>query len=411
MTSTAWVARLWTRRDATQLVVVMFLASVGMLYRRFDDAVREVIAVPTPLLALAFLGFCVLIAWVSWRWMRHPSASTSFRRITATASIVVVLAVFMFTITVPESFSVVADRDDALDIAVHGLLTGADPWGTPTQISPDHHPSPLLGGILLALPFVVLGGSSGYQSVFWLALGLFLAWRYLGARPTAVLLLVLCCSPIFLNELIFLSDLWVNAAVILIATLWGSRALAAEEINRGALIGSGALLALGLADRFIFWPLVIPIAVLAWRARNRRHGVIWVASSAAVAALLTAVPWLIWPASLDQVLRNVSKATSPVVPFSGAILVALMVATAVVLSWRARDSVSSIVRAMAWTSFVIVAWQALQDSLGEGRLVVNGYTSVAYAAAFLVLGAVALLLPSELSRDTEGTTSGTVPSS
>lgn len=384
--------RSWSHVDVALLTALLFLGGIGMVFRSASGFAQSHLGIDGPFLAILFLLYCFAIVTIA-KWLFMGSSQSALRTFIAIGTLALsALFAIAVTLFIPESIDQHADRDDALDIAGRQLWHGLDPWAVPTQLGPEQHPSPFLGGILLALPFVIVLGSSAIQSIFWFLCGGWLAIRDLGLMRTAAFALLLVSSPIFINEIVFQSDLWVNTVVIVIATLWGFRSFASTPVSRWGVWLSAILLALAMADRFIFWPLMIPIAGLILTTHRTRSAWMWLIGVTLLAGGLTTIPWLIFPESLEQTLRNVSKASSDAIPHSGVILVCIMVVIAVVGTVKSR-SLPAFFTTMAVTMLAVPLWQAIQASLESESLSFNGYTVVAYSAAFLILGIVAALLP------------------
>ena len=232
----------------------------------------------------------------------------------------------------PADVDLRADRDDALDLVVRGLLEGRDPWAVPTQIDESHHPSPGLGGALLALPFVTLLGDSSWQNLFWLVLAGGLLIRLAGPASGVAAGLLLVASPIFANEWWFQSDIFTLGCKFAVAMLWGLRAMSSPNWIPWCL--SALLLSAVLTDRFVFLPLALVVAVVALRFVPWRRAVAWLAVVAGLTALLMIVPWLTAPEYGAQILRNLTKASSDVIPQAGYLFAVLVVVVAVVGAFR-----------------------------------------------------------------------------
>lgn len=111
-----------------------------------------------------------------------------------------------------------SDRDDALNLGVREIVQGRCPYHVTTYLG--NPLSPLPGGMLLALPFVVLGNSA-YQNFFWLGVFFLLARSLLRDVRQALLLLwsLLIFSPVLLQQIVTGGDLPANSIAVL-AFLW-----------------------------------------------------------------------------------------------------------------------------------------------------------------------------------------------
>jgi len=151
-----------------------------------------------------------------------------------------------------------SDRDEALNLGVHELLQGRCPYHVRTYLG--NPIAPLPGGLLLSLPFVLLGNSA-YQNFFWLAVFFLLARRVLREARHALLLFwsLLASSPVLWQQIVTGSDLPANSIVVLTFS-WLVISAPGKWKPAAAL-----LLGLGLAWRANFLLLLPLLFVLMWR--------------------------------------------------------------------------------------------------------------------------------------------------
>ncbi len=111
-----------------------------------------------------------------------------------------------------------SDRDDALNLGAREIVQGRCPYHVTTYLG--NPLSPLPGGMLLALPFVMLGNSA-YQNFFWLGVFFLLAQRLLRDVRQALLLLwsLLVFSPVLLQQIVTGGDLPAQSIAVL-TFLW-----------------------------------------------------------------------------------------------------------------------------------------------------------------------------------------------
>ena len=375
----------WSNKQVAVASALVFCASIGMVLRTFADAITSRWPVPTWTLVLAFALYCVAVV-VACNWIFF----SPFRRIRSGLLqawlVLLSLLVLLASILPPASLDARADRDDALDIGVRELLAGNDPWEATTQLG--NHISPLLGGLILALPFVVILGSSVFQSVFWWVTATQLGSRLMGLRAISAIATLMLLSPVMINELVFQSDLWINAVILAIAFFWARQTTSkSQQIKH--LAPSALLAALAFADRYIFLVLLIP--AVAWIQETSVRGATkrWLATVASACVALYVFTFLWFPASLDSVLENAHKASSGSVPASGVLLAMLMVAVAAVASWKATTT-SGYLWAMALSLAVLPAWRAVNLTIDGATTTINDYSVVSYSAAFLIFGLLAL---------------------
>jgi hypothetical protein len=370
------------------LVALFFLANVGMVFRTFADFVASAVPLPRWVLGVAFAIYSLAVALGVRRLFMSERPLLSARA-TKYFLFTCVLGLVALTVFIPTAQDMKADRDDALDIAGRALLAGDDPWLSTTQLG--NHISPLLGGVLLALPFVALVGSSAFQSCFWLALGSWLSATRIGVLQAGAIVAVAFASPVMLNEFVFQSDLWVNALVLAVAFLWAY--VAVRRPSPGFhLVGSSLLAACGLTDRYIFLTLMIPAFFLLAKVGARRLVLTWLGLSSLFVGVLISITLLRFPGSVASIEANLAKSASATVPHSGVILVIATLVLATVLTYRAK-SVSDYFWTMCLTVAVIPVWETVKFALDRAPDTFSNYNVVAYSAGFLVFGLIALVVP------------------
>lgn len=381
-TSPAARSRSWTRSDAVLAFALLVMANLGIVHRQQETALATA-AVVSGALAV------VLVVWwltMSDAGLRIPVAWSLGLLIAFWAGLVVV------NVMIPDAVDVRADRDDALDLASMELVAGRDPWAVSTQIHETHHPSPALGGILLAAPFRLILGDSSWQNVAWLGIGLFLLVRCVAPAAGIGAVLLLAASPTFWSEWVYQSDLLTLGVKFAIAMLWGLHAMRAGGWVPFVL--SALLFALVLADRFIFLAFALLMAMVALRWVPRQRAVPWLALSGLATGMLLVVPWVLAPGYREQMILNVAKGSEAgdVVPNAGVVLGIAMLVIAGVAGLLARDD-AALLGSAALVTALVVAWQILLYSLTAGALQTGGSLAVAYTGIMLVLGIGYLVLP------------------
>lgn len=384
MTTIAPVTRVWTRTDAVLAVAVLIVTSVGHLQHLVGGLVAAVVAVT---------AWSVLIVFLV-RWLAMSGAGLRLPLPFVQVLLVVgVLVLAVVNLMIPPEVDLRADRDEALDLAAVELVSGRDPWAVSTHINPTHHPSPALGGVLLAAPFVLALGDSSWQNVVWLVVALVLLVRVAGWGPGFAGAVLVTSSLSFWNEWVFQSDLLVLGMKFAVAMLWGLHAM-----SRGgwvAYVLSALLFGFVLADRFLFLEFGVLVAVVALRWLPWRRALPWLALAAGTTAVLMAVPWWWAPAYRDQMLLNAAKGTEAAgeaLPWAGPVLGAVVLILAVVLPLFVRQD-AAVLGAAAVITAVVVGWQVALYSWSSGGLVFDGSLAVAYTPLLLVLGVAALVIP------------------
>ncbi|GBC81994.1 hypothetical protein HRbin10_01112 [bacterium HR10] len=164
--------------------------------------------------ALLVLGF-----WsVAHRFLRKAEALVPGRWAYGLALATGLVLLILFSVVYPIADAGIigggSDRDDALNLGVRELLRGRCPYHVTTYLG--NPIAPLPGGLLLSLPFVVLGNSA-YQNFFWLAIFFLVAREVLDDTRRALLLLwsLLLFSPVLLQQIVTGGDLPANSIAVL----------------------------------------------------------------------------------------------------------------------------------------------------------------------------------------------------
>lgn len=373
--------RTWTRADVLVAFALLVAANIGMVHRQLD----------TPLTTVGLVTGAIAVVLAAWWAAMSGSGLRLPAGVTMGLLVLFWLVTALVNLMVPEDLDAQADRDDALDLATRELVAGRDPWAVSTQIHESHHPSPAIGGILLAAPFRLVLGDSSWQNVAWVGLALcLLVWRVSAGSALAGALLV-GVSPVFWSEWIFQSDLLTLGIKFAIAMLWGLWAM--RSGGGVAFVLSAALFALVLADRFIFVAFAVVVAVVALRWVPWRRAFAWLSLSGGLTIALFVIPWVLAPGYRAQMILNASKSSEAgdLVPNAGLFLGLAMVTLAAVLGWVVRDDAGLLGSACLVTALV-VAWQVVLYSSSAGTFDASGSLAVAYTGIMLILGIGYLVL-------------------
>ena len=231
-----------------------------------------------------------------------------------------------------------SDRDEALDIGVHALLRGSYPYTLRTYL--DNPISPMPGSFLLAAPFVVVLGSSGYQNVFWLAIFFLVTQHYyLKDRRESLLLLltILGLSPAVWHEIATGGDFLANSLYVFAFAVLMTGVHTSERSRGWQHIAADVLLGIALASRANFVVVLLPVAIFIAQRAGWTYSARHVGFSAAVLTLLVLPFYLYNPAGFSplQTMREIDRFAF-VTPYAGAILAGLLVLTAVILAFRSK---------------------------------------------------------------------------
>ena len=175
-------------------------------------------------------------------------------------------------------------------------MSGRSPYAAETNLGTPI--SPMLGGILLAAPFVVIGGNVYWMGMTWLsAATLFMTLRS-GAQASLAFLALMIASPLVRIELVNQSDLVVNGLALLLfgsLSLWLARRARVNAIWGSLFAASAAGFAFAVAYRIPFGLVAIPLVAYLWRLAGSTMTLLWVAILGSTVAGLTAIPWIMDP--------------------------------------------------------------------------------------------------------------------
>lgn len=281
----------------------------------------------------------------------------------------------------------VSDRATALQYGWEELSAGRNPYYRHTQL--DNTISPMLGGIILAGPFVLLNGDMYWQQMVFLALTLLVLSLLCGPRAGCVAGALLVFSPAMRLEMGMQSDGWVNAAALALSGM--ALYLLAGRCTRSRAwwwlyVAASLLFALAFSYRFIYAVLALPLAAVLWR----HHGLRVMLTAAIPAAVLSAAlifgPWLADPdayAPFTKATLGTSEASVPQLP----LLTAIACVTATVVGTLLTRTVAGVWGTMAAVSLTLIVMT------GWGQHAWYQYLTYAYNGGTLIFLLFALLLP------------------
>jgi hypothetical protein len=270
-----------------------------------------------------------------------------------------------------------SDADDALDLAATEMVHGRYPYHPRTYL--DNAISPLPGAVILALPFVLLGGSA-YQNIFWLAVFLYLAGRQTKSAGLALALFwaVLCLSPLVLQNLVTGTDYLSNAIYVPAFMYWMIQSITREKSSTLEKATAAALLGIGLSSRANFIAC-LPLAFSAlvqnagWRPAIK-YTLLTVATFGAV----TIPFWLYAPEAFTPLTQQIKKASEFdfVVRHAGLFISGISALLAGALSLRRMDRGQiTLFRSCALVQAVPVLAVVTLSSFASGKLnlIYTGY--------------------------------------
>lgn len=301
---------------------------------------------------LPYLAVAALVLWGT------PAVARFLER--QPRRLVIVMALLAFAVVITALFVIYpianvhipgrgSDSDDALDLATSRLLSGRYPYGERTYLGNPAIPMP--GELILAAPFVLLGGSA-YQIVLWLPIAFACIARTGRSfeKAFAALAVPLVASPVLMHGIVTGSDHLPNSIMVLVA--FGLAVRGAERGSSGiGRYASLAFLGLTLSTRATFSFLVPVLAATSFRNGGIRRAVEDVAMVGIVALAVT-LPFFIADPAHFAPLHTANK--TRVVPYGPVVVPALSLGTAIVLAARVDGSLGAALRAGFWALSVPV---------------------------------------------------------
>lgn len=179
-----------------------------------------------------------------------------------------------------------SDRDESLQLGVRELLAGRYPYYSKTPL--QNLVTQLPGELFLAAPFVLLGNVI-WQNVFWFGAFFFMA-RYLladGRLATALIALLLLCSPAVLQDFVTGGDLGVNIIAILVGMVLMVKLIPDPSAAVWKKALAAALTGIALSSRLNYLLLTPVLLVALARRAGLRNAVVWVGGAALAFAAVT----------------------------------------------------------------------------------------------------------------------------
>jgi hypothetical protein len=279
-----------------------------MIERFLEVILPYLSAVPLGGIVPIIQGLYLLALWFGARYYIDVICRISPGKIDAIFFLLLTAIILAFILVYPLADSgqlgFSSDRDEAIDIAVKQVLTGNYPYlckavsgihdGCPNLGNPI---APLPGALLLASPFVMLGGSA-LQNIFWIAIFYIVLKRQLDDRrlPAVYLSAVLLFSPVLIAEILTGGDHLANSLAVTVAIL-----LALGAVTVRGWVLSGILLGIALSWRAHFLLVAIPLMVYHLRFGKLRK-FLYVGMAAVVGFVLITFPfWIINPAGFAPI--------------------------------------------------------------------------------------------------------------
>ena len=293
-----------------------------------------------------------------------------------------------------------ADHADALNRGAVQILHWEDPYSVTSKFGGPL--SPMLGGFLLAMPFVVLFGGMYLQTIAWFVGGVCALYLTVGARAALAASSLFAFSAWSRMALPSQSDNWITAAGVVATGSLGHWALGSRSTRAtGWLVLSSILYGVALSYRFILWPTVLPLMVVLVRTYGWKRSLMWLSPAGLTTVFLVLLPFAVNARTyLDgPVAMGLQKGLRGDFPHPGVFVVLVTVAATV---WGSRK-VKSLSGAWGMSALsmtcLLLAVAVTKYQMGFVGMT-SHYDTVAFSGAVLVFGATALVLPT--ARDLAG---------
>jgi hypothetical protein len=344
-----------------------------------------------PLSLPVYVG-CVAVA--VWHWQRavrvtgppSPRAETAARILACVTWLAVFLAfAVLYPLANSGRFGAGSDSDEALNQATRALLLGRYPYYEHTYLGNAITPMP--GGLLYAIPFVLLGNEA-YQSLFWLPvawLALRAAWSSRTREALLFLWLVLTTSPAIMHSVITGSDYIPNALAVLLSSLvLVGPTRQHDGLDRNSTIAAVLFgVALSWRANFVF---VIPLIVSRMAQTRGLRAAMILGAAALGSAVAVTLPFFFFDPEHFSPLHTRSKLGVQAGVLYGVLIVAAL-ASALLSHPRANGSTGAFLRNAAGLQAMLVLFGGLlQAARGVPQL---AFTSYGLFFEFFGLAAVA----------------------
>ena len=284
-----------------------------------------------------------------------------------------------------------SDNADALVVGVRQIIDLHNPWEALTFL--DNVPSPMMGGYIIAAPFVLAPYGMYLQPLVWFVVLTGFVVRVAGVHAAVMVTCLLVVSPWTRTAAPSGSDHWFMALAVVLAGSWGFWVLLENRATWQWVVSSLAL-GVALSYRFHVWIVVIPLLTLFMRRFGVGRAVLWFAPAGLVTAVLVLGPLLV---NAEAYLRGpvavaIDKAQEDTVDHSGIIVAAVTLAVTVAATWWVRELPGAWMAATVGLGTMSAMVIVTKVSVVGWREAAGSYEAAAYSGAWLVFGLCALAL-------------------
>ena len=255
----------WGVRDAAACWLLLLTTGFSYgLWHPWPEVIWPAPRVPFVL----WTAVVVLVVWAVCfsRWSHRIP-----RWVTIAGAVAVLLHFVAYDLGLRATRAQGADNTEALEIGARALLHLHDPYGFSTHTG--NPVGPLLGGLILSVPLLVLMKSLFLQLTVAWAGSVALAEHVVPRAGFAVALLV-AASPWSRGALPYLNDNGLTALLVVLAGAWGYH-LAKRDAGRLLQLGWTVVMACALDYRWTMWAIAVPYGVLFLRRFGLRRALEW----------------------------------------------------------------------------------------------------------------------------------------
>ncbi len=381
-------------------------ASLGSMYYLWGDA-YPAINFPVTGIKLSYLATALIFSLSIF--FMGPFRRYASNKVGVFMCLATLTGIYFFYYTQLPIWRSGSDSASALVNGFEALLSGSSPYSVTSHLG--NPLTPLLGGFIGAAPFILITDSVDTRGLFWVTSALIIVAGKKNWRSAAGMAIFIALSPNFRGSLAAQNDFFVIACEIIVITL-----LAFDYMNNTRRSPSyvvvnvlmAVCLGIVLADRFIFWPVLLPILVMICLRKGIFIGLIWLVCASGTLLALTLAPF-IWGA--DDYLAGpfavgLSKASSgvghsaPLIVASVALLIAIT--GSIVMRTNAHMFLT-----MSLTLFSMILVNGLLLAASEGFIRAfayagESYETVAYNGSWLFFGLAALFVPKNIYVESLG---------
>ncbi|NEX22959.1 hypothetical protein G3480_22105 [Thiorhodococcus mannitoliphagus] len=377
-------------------LLALLVSAVAMFERIAEVAASRLNISATPIVGVLIVSYLAYL-YVAYYFVRHLgeiSNKVSARVWLIVLAIVVTCSfVYLYPVLDSGALGFYSDREEAIDVAVRAIWVGGFPYdcyaqsgvhvGCPETGNPI---APMPGGLMIAMPVVLLLGSAASLSLISLGVG-YAGLRWLwedSERAAAFVVALVALSPVIVGEILTGGDHLANS-------IWVSvpLALLIQEPSRKYAKVLAFIFGIALSWRGLFWLVVIPV-VFNFARRRRWMDLVILGGIAVLGFALVTLPFLLWnwegfdPLAVQQRY----KLYEHILPYASIWIPATLVVLGSFIGWWV-SSARQLLLACGWMLFLPILIAVIIHSVDIGRptVIFSGW----YAITSLFLFGISMM--------------------